>query len=84
MLGAKTTDMSRGYSVDVVENIRKADGKLLGVQLGLACVSHGIAVSKVADDLGVTRQTVYHWFCGASFPQDQIRPAIEAYLANLG
>jgi hypothetical protein len=76
--------MSRGYSINVVENIKKADGELLGVQLGLACVYHGVPVSKVADDLGVTRQTVYHWFCGASSPQGQIRPTIEAYLANLG
>jgi transcriptional regulator with XRE-family HTH domain len=80
----KKTDMSRGYSVSVVENIKKADGELLGVRLGLACVYHGVSVSKVADDLGVTRQTVYHWFCGASSPQEQVRSAIEAYLANLG
>lgn len=76
--------MSRGYSVSVVENIKKADGELLGVKLGLACVYHGINVSQVADDLGVTRQTVYHWFCGARSPQDQIRPAVEAYLNSLG
>jgi len=76
--------MSRGYSVSVVENIKKADGKLLGVRLGLVCVSHDIPVSRVADDLGVTRQTVYYWFSGVRTPKNHIRPALEAYLNKLG
>lgn len=76
--------MSRGYSVSVVEDIKQADGELLGVRLGLACVFHGISVVEVANALGVTRQTVYHWFCGARSPQGQTRQGVEAYLNSLG
>ena len=77
--------MSRGYSLSVVEDIKKADGSLLGVRLGQLCVYHGIPVSVVADLLGVTRQTVYHWFCGARSPQGQDRQArVEVFLAALG
>jgi DNA-binding phage protein len=59
----------QGYTIRVAEAINNADGNLLGVQLGRLCIKHDIAVSQVARDLGVTRQTVYSWFSGKSEPQ---------------
>jgi hypothetical protein len=74
----------RGYSIRIAEGIRKADGNLLGVQLGRACLARDIPVSTIAVDLGVTRQTVYHWFLGLSEPRGASYDAIQTYLTNLG
>lgn len=74
----------RGYSIRIAEAIREADGNLLGVQLGRACLARDIPVSTIAVDLGVTRQTVYHWFLGLSEPRGGSCDAIRTYLTNLG
>jgi transcriptional regulator with XRE-family HTH domain len=73
-----------GYSIRVAEAIKAADGNLLGVQLGRACLARDIPVSDVARRLKVTRQTVYHWFLGESDPRGDTRDAIQTYLASLG
>lgn len=74
----------RGYSIRVAEGIKGADGNLLGVQLGRACLARDIPVTTVAAELGVTRQTVYHWFLGLSEPRGAACGAIKAYLTRLG
>jgi hypothetical protein len=73
----------RGYSIRVAEAIKGADGSLLGVQLGRACLARDIPVSVAAKGLKVTRQTVYHWFLGLSEPRGAARDAIQTYLASL-
>lgn len=75
--------MSYGYSLKLIEANESADGTHLGVQLGRKCIKHGIPVSKVANDLGVTRQSVYNWFCGATAPQGEFIGLIRAYVAKL-
>lgn len=72
-----------GYSIRVAEAIKEADGSLLGVQLGRACLARDIPVSTVAKALGVTRQTVYHWFLGLSEPRGKTIDAIKSYIASL-
>ena len=74
----------RGYSIRVAEAVKEADGNLLGVQLGRACLARDIPVAAIAVDLGVTRQTVYNWFLGLSEPRGAISEAIRVYLNNLG
>lgn len=69
----------QGYTIRVAEAINNADGDLAGVKLGRLCIKHDIGVAKVAKYLGVTRQTVYHWFTGKSQPQ----PALEEAVARL-
>lgn len=61
--------MSQGYTIKVAEAIKNADGSLLGVQLGRICLDRDISVLEAARTLGVTRQTVYQWFCGETTPQ---------------
>lgn len=56
--------MSYGYSTHIVRLNKKADTKLLGVRLGRACIKKDISVITVAARVGVSRQTVYNWFCG--------------------
>lgn len=59
----------QGYTIRVAEAIKEADGNLVGVQLGRLCLEHDISVVKIANYLGVTRQTVYAWFVGKSEPK---------------
>ena len=75
--------MTYGYSLKTIEANSEADDGHLGVQLGRACIKHGVSVSKVARDLGATRQSVYNWFCGVSAPQGEFIGLIRKYIANL-
>ena len=58
--------MPIGYSLLTVEAIRRADQRLLGVQLGQICVKNDIPVNDVAEFFKVSRMTVYSWFKGTA------------------
>jgi hypothetical protein len=58
------TDMANGYSLLTIEEIRRADQRLLGVQLGKICLRDNIPVTDVAEFFKVSRVTVYNWFKG--------------------
>lgn len=58
--------MPIGYSLLTVDAIRRADQRLLGVQLGQICVKSNIPVNDVAEFFGVSRMTVYNWFKGTA------------------
>lgn len=73
-----------GYSIRVATAIAEADGNMLGVKLGRACLARDIPVAEAAREVGVTRQTVYHWFLGLSEPRGAACEAIRAYLDRLG
>jgi transcriptional regulator with XRE-family HTH domain len=75
--------MSRGYSLHLVLLNNGADPSNLGVRLGRACIARDISVIQVAEELGVTRQTVYNWFAGASSPHWRCADRVEQYLNNL-
>lgn len=60
-----------GYSLETAEAVKKADGKLLGVKLGRACVRRGVSVSEVAALFNVSRMTVYNWFKGSVVVSDK-------------
>jgi predicted DNA-binding protein YlxM (UPF0122 family) len=51
------------YSQKVIDAISRTP-KSLGSNLGRWAVHHDIPVTKIAEVLGVTRQTVYNWFTG--------------------
>lgn len=75
--------MSVGYSLRIRDLNAKADKRKLGVRLGRLCIKKGVPVSVIAKRMGVTRATVYNWFCGASAPQANLTGLIEAYIAEL-
>ncbi len=75
--------MSRGYSLRIRDLNAKADKRKLGVRLGRACIEHDVPVLVVAKRMGVTRATVYNWFCGASAPQYDLASRVAAYIAEL-
>lgn len=58
--------MPIGYSLLTVDAIRRADQRLLGVQLGQICVKNDIPVNDVAEFFKVSRMTVYSWFKGTA------------------
>jgi transposase len=71
--------MSYGYSQSLVDANKKADIKSLGVALGRLCIKHGVPVSEVAQELGVSRATVYNWFWGTTSPALHLHPRTTAY-----
>ena len=75
--------MSRGYSLRIRDLNTKADRRKLGVRLGRVCIKKDVPVTVVAKRMGVTRATVYNWFCGASAPQAGLTTLIETYIAEL-
>lgn len=75
--------MSVGYSLRIVELNRSADEELLGVKLGRVCIHNNMPVSVLAARLGVSRQTAYNWFVGASKPSLNTKIKIEALLTTL-
>jgi transcriptional regulator with XRE-family HTH domain len=75
--------MSHGYTLRIRDLNAKADKRKLGVRLGKLCIEHGVPVTVVAERMGVTRATVYNWFCGTSVPQASAVTLIESYIASL-
>ena len=75
--------MSRGYSLRIRDLNAKADKRKLGVRLGRVCIKKDVPVLVIAKRMGVTRATVYNWFCGASAPQTSLTSRIEVYIAEL-
>lgn len=75
--------MSQGYSLKLRDLNRRAPSTALGVRLGRVCIKHDIPASRVADEMGVSRQTVYNWFRGASQPNESLTVRIERFISAL-
>lgn len=75
--------MSYGYSTRVVELNKDADDQLIGVRLGRVCIKFDVPVLKVAMALGVSRQTVYNWFCGVNAPRAKQNEDIESFIRTI-
>lgn len=75
--------MSYGYSLRLIERNRQASDKKLGVRLGRVCIERQVPVTTVANEFGVTRQTVYNWFSGTSTPADTLHTLVDTYIAKL-
>lgn len=75
--------MSYGYSQSLVHANKQASAKSLGVALGRVCIRANISVSKIADDFGVSRMTIYNWFKGDSVPHSFYVKDISDYIIRL-
>ena len=75
--------MIYGYSARLIELNKKANARLLGVRLGRACMKNNVPVSLVATKLGVSRQTIYNWFCGTHNPKPAVGRRVLAYYTNI-
>lgn len=76
--------MSYGYNAKLIKLNKQASRKLLGVRLGRVCIAHDVPVAEVAYKLGVSRQTIYNWFVGASNPRAAFVSSIEKFIASKG
>ena len=74
--------MPKGYSLLMAEEIKSADSKLLGVQLGRVCLNKDIPVSDVADFFDVSRMTIYSWFRGKSVVSSKYAEKVNKILAK--
>jgi|TARA_R110000824_G_scaffold125257_4_gene284261 hypothetical protein len=75
--------MSIGYSQRLVEANKKASVKSLGVALGRLCISQGIPVAFVAEQLDVSRATIYNWFWGVNIPDNKRSERVRLLVQNL-
>lgn len=71
---------SRGYSHNLVKLVEHADQNMIGVQLGRMCIENDISVRDIADELKVSRMTVYHWFAGRFAPRQEYVTRIQRLL----
>jgi DNA-binding phage protein len=72
--------MSYGYSARLIKANQDASKSLLGVRLGKMCIREEIPVVSIAQDLGVSRQTIYNWFSGTSSPMGATAIRVEAFI----
>jgi transposase len=75
--------MSIGYSQRLVEANKKASVKSLGVALGRLCISQGIPVTLIAEQLGVSRATIYNWFWGLNTPDNKRSERVHLLIQDL-
>lgn len=74
--------MSYGYSQRIVTANKAADKSLLGVALGRICIERDIPVADIAAAMGVSRQTIYNWFCGLHTPQAAQVESVKDFIAD--
>lgn len=67
----------------LVERNKKADRRHLGVALGRKCIALNIPVTDIAEQLGVSRMTIYNWFVGLREAQENYVSAITEFLKKL-
>lgn len=75
--------MSNGYSHSIVQLVKKADSRLIGVALGRLCIERNIPVRQVAERFGVSRQTVYSWFTGKHIPKSDMLNKMHKFVVSL-
>lgn len=71
------------YTSKIIRANADADPTLLGVQLGKLCIFKQIAVATVAQDLNVTKSTVYRWFVGQRDIGKHLREPVLAYYRHI-
>ena len=74
--------MSYGYSRKLVAANKKANAASVGVRLGRLCIKRDLPVAVVSETLGVSRMTVYNWFCGVTNPTPELEARILTWVAQ--
>ena len=75
--------MSYGYSAKIIGLNAGASEERLGVALGRVCIALDIPVSVIAEQIGVSKQTIYNWFMGAYEPHASCKMAVERIIQDL-
>jgi len=61
----------RGYSASLIREVSAANPDLPSVRLAKLCITHNISVWEASARLGVSRITIYKWFCGRVTPRSR-------------
>lgn len=69
-----------GYTMYMQQSNKSANSKSLGVKFGRHCIKNNISVAKLAEQFGVSRQTIYNWFSGRNEPGPRYTPQINKIL----
>jgi transcriptional regulator with XRE-family HTH domain len=69
-----------GYTMYMQQTNKSASAKNLGVKFGRHCIKNNISVAQLAEQLGVSRQTIYNWFSGRNEPALRYIPQINKIL----
>lgn len=72
----------RGYSYATVKAVLAGDPAHVGVRLGRVCIENDVPIAQVAQDVGVSRLTVYTWFHGEYMPRAELVPKIRELIAK--
>ena len=75
---------NRGYAQRVILANKKANAKNFGVKLGRYCIGAEVPVREIAEELGVSRMTIYKWFVGEADPREHHVEQITHYLRRVG
>ena len=68
-----------GYSQKILDLVAKADQDQIGVKFAKFCIANKLSVVAVANEMGVTRMTLYRWFTGSNI-RKQNRDAIRQFM----
>ena len=75
---------SRGYSLKLYKENQSAPSQHIGAQLGNVCIANGIPANIIGEYFGVSKPTIYSWFCGRSNPHKRHHKAIRYMLEHGG
>lgn len=73
----------KGYTKEVAARMSNPEITGLGVELGRLCLLHGYSVKEVAEVYEVTRQTVYNWFSGKTYPSKHLVSKLQTLVDRL-
>lgn len=68
------------YHRNVVSRVGRTTGLSLGTRLGKYCVNNNVPVTEIAEEFGVSRQTVYNWFFGLYDVDKEKQQEVISYL----
>lgn len=74
---------TRKYSGKTIAAVNNTETTGLGVELGRLCIARGYSVMEVAEVLGVSRQTIYHWFKGRGHPGGRYLQKVQSLVEKL-
>lgn len=80
--------MPYGFSYSFVQEVYERaqttpKGQDVVLDLCLECIKQNIMLSDAAEQIGVSKQTIYNWMKGAYKPRDDATASIKQYLQRI-
>lgn len=68
------------YTLGFKQKVLNADQEKVGVQYAIKFIEEGISVETVANNVGMSRMTIYNWFVGRTSPNEKQVAQLEELL----